>query len=478
MPWTIHPRSLVLLGPLSVGLACGDDGSPAASGTSNGPTEGSTSTGADSTGTPSDTSTTEDPDSSESGETTSGPEVCGDGIPQGLEQCDDGNDVPDDGCDPGCVLPPGTEVWTATLDGEMALDEAHGIVATPSGELVVVGQLQLDSGGRDLWLAAYDLAGQPLWSRTHDLGDGQDDVGIDLAVTASGSLAVVGWVEIPVAGGADDDDDILLAEFDPKGDLVASYTFPGPDQRVDRGTSIAIDGAGDHLLAGRVDTNDQDDQIWFAKVDAGGNIVWEQLMGGAGGSFDSAESIAVAPDGGFAVVGTIDQGGGPDLWISRRDTDGNELWADTVDGGFGAEAVNAAAFADDGTLYVAGGLANALTNGDDVWVRHYDAMGAELWTSTWNAMSFDDDVGRGLALASDDSVFVTGSTTTPGQQLNVLTTRMDALGERWVDGHDGGSMLLDTANAAVSLPDDSVVVVGAITVVGEGTNAWLRRYAG
>ncbi|MCH9685082.1 MAG: hypothetical protein K0V04_26835 [Deltaproteobacteria bacterium] len=479
MSWN-GTRGPVLIAALLLSPACGDDTTPAD------PTDSATTTGGpgSTTNTPPATSdstgsTSIDPDSSGSGDTSGGPAVCGNEVVEGLEQCDDGNDTPGDDCEPGCVLPPGQLVWAVTVDGGEGIDEANAVVALPDGQIVVVGQQQTARGGRDTWLAAYSPAGEPLWSRVHDLGAGLDDVATDVVVTSdAGALAITGWVEMPVADGADDDDDIVLVELDNTGEIVSSYTYTGPEGLVDRGTTVAVDSEGLRLLGGGVETVAQDDQIWLAKVDLTGAIVWEQTFGGAGDGFDAAVAMAATADGGFVAVGAIDSGPDQDMWISRRDGDGNELWSDVVDGGFGADAAQGVVVADDGTIYVSGGLANALTNGLDLWVGHYDDAGNQLWTSTWNGMSFDDDTAWGVDTTSDDSVIAAGGTVSPGQQINILTTRIDANGERWVVGTDGGSMLSDIANDVVTLADDSAVVVGRVTVVGESTNAWIGRYAG
>ncbi len=129
---------LLTLGLSAVALAaCGDDGgTPTTSGATEGatesdsdtapttggpttqttqtsqtttvPTEGSMSDSeSDSDGTTANVTITESESESESeSETETGDPVCGNGIVEGNEECDDGNDIPGDGCEPGCVNTP------------------------------------------------------------------------------------------------------------------------------------------------------------------------------------------------------------------------------------------------------------------------------------------------------------------------------------------------------------------------------------
>jgi hypothetical protein len=74
---------------------------------------------------------------------------------------------------------------------------------------------------------------------------------------------------------------------------------------------------------------------------------------------------------------------------------------------------------------------------------------------------------------------VAGTRTEDNVIGNVLVGRWDDAGtEVWLANRDGGDGLTDEAHAVAVLPDGSIVTVGGVTVIGQGTNAWIARYAG
>ncbi|MBZ5709553.1 PQQ-binding-like beta-propeller repeat protein [Nannocystis pusilla] len=105
--------------------------------------------------------------SASSGE--SEPGVCGDGVVDAGERCDDGNDEANDGCDGACQRS-GRVVWSIELAG---IDAVADLDLDPAGRILVNGW-----GGDTAHLLAFAPDGTELWRRTiADPGELAIDVG-------------------------------------------------------------------------------------------------------------------------------------------------------------------------------------------------------------------------------------------------------------------------------------------------------------
>lgn len=452
---------------LCVALGCGDDDAAVtgdSTGTATTDSESSQSSDPSVTTSMQDTSGSSDTGESSGSSTTGEPSMCGDGERQGLEQCDDGNDTPDDGCEPGCLLPSGGSVWTVTVDGGDD-DVAADVALAGDGSIVVVG-----SRGDDAWIGAYGPDGVELSSMALDLGEGDRDALAGVALR-EGGMVVVGTA---TAGSGDmANPDALIVALD---DTLATVWQDRVDGGLDDGAQeLSIAGA-DIVVVGSSETMATRADAWIRRYDADGAEVWTQTEDGSANATDLASAVAWTPGGGMIVVGKL-RGADDDLWISARDGDGVEQWNELLDFDFGDDYGAGVVLAGD-EIWVTGSISSALTNSEEVWIASYGADGTQSWSTSWNSNGFVFESGEDLVVDGTD-VWVAGITAAPDQQRNVLAGRwqqgtVDAL---WTDGTDGGPGLGDLGHAIARLDDGSVVVVGELTVLGQGTDAWIRRYA-
>jgi cysteine-rich repeat protein len=398
------------------------------------------------------------------------PADCGDGEVQGVEQCDDGNETPGDGCEPGCLLPSGEAVWTLTVDARGGDDVANAVAVTPTGDIVVVGG-QTIGRSQDVWVATYDAAGEPLASTTIDFGEGLDDLGNGVALLDDGAIAIAGTREQasdPMIG------DALVVVLEPSFEERWSQVVDGGLD--DNADAISV-GPGGVAVAGLREDEAAGDEAWFAVYDVDGGETWSQTDGGPGDANDAALGIAWLDDGGLVVVGRRQGQVDLDLWISGRDGNGGELWSEVLDFDFDDDYA-AHVVVVDGTIWATGMTSSALTNSEEVWIASYAPDGTPGDATTWNSNGFTIDAGAGIAVVGGD-VFIAGESAAPDEQRNVFVGRFGSGTPEptWFDTQDSGAGLNDGGTAIALLPDGSVVATGFLTVIGEGTNAWIRRYA-
>ena len=114
----------------------------------------------------------------------------------------------------------------------------------------------------------------------------------------------------------------------------------------DQGVSACQTIDGGYAVLATTSSNDGDvtgfhggNDFWLLRLDASGNLLWEQCYGGPAG--EQATSIANTPDNGFILMGTTNGAGGEvplhyggyftlDWLVMKTDTHGNLQWANTV----------------------------------------------------------------------------------------------------------------------------------------------------
>lgn len=221
------------------------------------------------------------------------------------------------------------------------------------------------------------------------------------------------------------------------------------------------------------------DATWVARYD--GPAAWS----------DSAEAVAVSPDGsrvyvtGFSTQRTArcDEHGCRFSWayatIAYDAASGDELWTDRYQGpGRGADHANDLAVSPGGTtLYVTGGSGGDGT-GKDFATLAYDAhTGARRWVARYDGPSGGLDSARSIVVSLDgDRVFVTGwsvdgETPSGGRDTDYATVAYDAAtgAELWVSRFAGPTGR-DYAFEVSTAPDGSAVFVTGWNA-GHGTTS-------
>ncbi|MBL0913001.1 MAG: T9SS type A sorting domain-containing protein, partial [Bacteroidia bacterium] len=168
----------------------------------------------------------------------------------------------------------------------------------------------------DYWLVRINAQGDTLWTRT--LGGNGIDYGYAARQTPDGGFIVCG---------------------------TSAYNATAGDVNP---ALRPIPGGGGY-------------DIWVMKLDAAGQIQWQQLLGGSG--VDYSYSIEPVSAGGYILAGTsssangtlsgISTNGGQDAYAARLAADGSILWQ-TVYGGGGTEYLYSISETADGGFIAAG----------------------------------------------------------------------------------------------------------------------------
>jgi hypothetical protein len=201
--------------------------------------------------------------------------------------------------------------------------------------------------------------------------------------------------------------------------------------------SVAADGQGNVFIAGyfssstitfgtTVLTNHGEENIFIAKYNANGDVVWAESFGGT--YYDDALSVSADASGNAYLSGyfgsssvtfgttTLTSNGSYDIFLVKLDANGNVVWAKSAGGNIEDEAASVAV--DHlGNTFITGHFISVpgitfgtttLTNrgGSDVFVAKYNSSGDVLWAKA--AAGDKDDWGTSVVADPSGNCYVAG----------------------------------------------------------------------
>lgn len=365
------------------------------------------------------------------------------------------------------------------------------------------------------------------WAKS--FGAATDDDAFGLDVDKAGNIYVAGYfsgsmtlagTNLNTQGGLD----VCVAKFDNAGNALWARQAGGAS--TDAAYAVAADGTGNNVyVAGRFGgtatfgtntlTSLGTQNLFLAKYDGAGNVLWARQASGTG--YEFARRIVLDESGGVYLAGafqhpitfnsnTINPVGSGDTLLAKYDSAGNFIWAKhSGDPGFYSEAYG---LARDGVgnLFVTGYFDDSITFGTtmlvsngshDLFVTKYDSSGNVLWARSGGGTGSD----WGWAVATDKSgnSFVTGyfsgTATFSGTQLissgsmDMYLAKFDPSGNLlWI--RQGGGTGDDEGYDLTVDPDGNAVVTGWFTgsatfgtnhlgaAGGSSTDIFVAKYSG
>jgi hypothetical protein len=281
----------------------------------------------------------------------------------------------------------------------------------------------------------------PDWTWAKQAGGTESDDGYAIAVDNSGNSYITGTfrgtasfngTSLSFAGGTRD---IFVAKYNSSGDLLWAKQAGGTGP--DYSYGIAVDGSSNSYVTGyfggtaifngtsisSVGHND----IFIAKYDSDGNVLWAKRAGGIGR--DEAYGIAVDGLGNSYVTGYFSltasfngtslssMGSSRDIFVAKCNTNGVFQWAKQA-GGTGTDEGRGITVDGSRNSYATGffvGTANfngtslsAPGTGQDIFVTKYDENGNFQWAKRAGGNTTFGDAGYGIAVDGSGNSYVTG----------------------------------------------------------------------
>lgn len=265
---------------------------------------------------------------------------------------------------------------------------SRGITLDASGNVFVAGYFGsatvdsvnfdgvkiLTNGGRDIFLAKYNNAGAIQWAvSAGSAASGEEGRG--LAIDLDGNIVMVGiFVDTANFSGtqliSNGGSDIFIAKYTTTGTLLWIKNAGGP--RTDAADGVGIDSLGNIYVTGYFDstaffgttqiTGVDRDEVFLAKYDSNGNLIWVKSAGGA--LIDRGNDMVVTRGGISYIAGrfnstatfdsiTVTSSGLNDIFVAMYNSEGNIQWVKRA-GGTAEDYGNAIAVDVVGNCYISG----------------------------------------------------------------------------------------------------------------------------
>ncbi len=295
----------------------------------------------------------------------------------------------------------GSLIWSRQFGDGNDLMDVHGVAADATG-VYVVGSLynallgQTSAGRRDAFVRKYDLAGDVVWTR--QFGTTRIDAARNVAL-GGGALYVAGTTNDGLGGRNAGLDDVFVRAYDLAGNELWTTQFGTPDW--DLPTGIAAD-AGAAYVVGITEgsfawqsTPTSGSQGFVVKLGPNGGERWHRRIDGPG--FDTARAAAL--DGGqLTVVGNASGMAGQRLFgsdsnfVRRYGSGGKVVWTRTFGSWYGEfpsdVAVDASGTFVVGSTY--GTFPGATNRGhSDAFVVALDPAGSLAWVDEFGSRDTD-----------------------------------------------------------------------------------------
>jgi len=359
-----------------------------------------------------------------------------------------------------------TTAWARTIGGSN-WDEASCVIETMDGSIVMGGYLEggetdfglngyvveeVKRGNRYPWIVKFTENGQEVWGRSFQ--DSYHAEVTDIVELPDSSFVVSGlsyndkWLTT----------DAWIAKLDKFGNKIWEQKF-GSGRYNEGANSVAYDAAdGGFVLVGFTEFNlELTKDGWIIKVDASGNLMWDQLWGGK--KVDELSKVISTKDGGTIAVGYTMAGGAyKSTWVIKIDSEGNYEWDNNYKYTTWDVGTSIIETFDGGYAVCGYTKAGTMVN-YDVRVLKLDQNGTKEWDFSYGDVEWEE--ATDITETFDRGFAVSAFTKDVGGQFdNFWILYINRAGElEWEDTYGGNGY--DYATNVIETKDKGLVIAGS-----------------
>lgn len=256
------------------------------------------------------------------------------------------------------------------------------------------------------------------------------------------------------------------------------YLIPEPSETLN--FTLGYGGNGDEELFSVIATSDSgymmigttttlssgDKDMYLAKTDLNGNLLWSKAIGGA------------AIDGGFDLIETADHNciavgfsrsynftNGHEIFVVKTDLSGNILWQKTF-GDINNDCAKRIILSADGNGYILTGGTNGanIQLGNMIYVVKMSSDGDSVWTRTYDGNAIE--IGASVCNDFNNHMMVLGSSDLSSTIDDLFLIYLDANGDSVWTKTIGGAMG-ERAGEIIPLPGNNFVAANTTKSFGD-----------
>ncbi len=301
--------------------------------------------------------------------------------------------------------------WEQNFGGS-SWEHLYSLQQTNDGGFILGGYSQSTDGdvgnnnGRwDYWIIKIDAVGNIQWEQ--NFGGSSDESFSCIQQTNDGGF-ILGGSSYSIdgdVGSNNGEDDFWIIKIDAVGNLQWEQNFGGSShdffktlqQTKDEGYIL---GGESWSIDGDVGENNGSADLWIVKIDALGNLQWEQNFGGS--NSDRFSDLQHTSDNGYILGGysmsndgeVEGNNGERDFWIVKIDINGNLQWEQNFGGSSNdrlksLQQTNDEGFILGGSTYSNDGDVGENSGSTDFWIIKTDALGNLQWEQNFGGSNAD-----------------------------------------------------------------------------------------
>lgn len=186
----------------------------------------------------------------------------------------------------------GELIWEKTYGGTEH-ESAGNLIETSQSEICIVGGTSsFGAGAKDMYIIWLDQSGNILREKT--FGGALTEGFVDVMEIEDQSIMAYGYT---YSFGVEDRD-LMLYKLNNQGDSLWAKTYGGSGY--EESQDFERSETGGFVLAGHTSSTDPDHNMYGLKLDANGEVIWEQEFGGD--AHDGGQALLIDPNGNYVFV--------------------------------------------------------------------------------------------------------------------------------------------------------------------------------
>ncbi|WKZ76103.1 MAG: hypothetical protein QY303_04240 [Vicingaceae bacterium] len=269
--------------------------------------------------------------------------------------------------------------------------------------------------------------------------------------------------------------DLYLAKYNASGILLWDVVYAGAGGWHDAAADLRVDASGNVYVTGSVFTssNDSNDVVTL-KYNASGVLQWDEIYNGSSSLNDGGTSLQLDASGNVYVSAfTQDANNGSDFLLLKYNNSGSLLLNQQFDLN-NVHDVPVSLMVTSTRLAIAGATQVGITDWDYLYVAYHPVNGSYISHSTSTGGTAGFDKVHDLQTDASGNFYLTGTVFNASTGYDILTVKLDDnLNVIWSANYNSTSTMNDVGNALAVDNAGNVIVTGFSETSTEGTTTTL-----